>query len=208
MILRQLPITRLALIALLMVTTPNINAANYDQAKALIEESINEALETIKTDTSQTDNLVDKVVLPIFDFVKMSKLVLGKNWRKANRKQRILFIKEFRALLVRTYTTALIKEAKAGIKVSVSYDKPVKAGRKRCPDCIILKTHVKLNGKRPVKVDYAMYPNKKGQWKVYNVSVGGVSLVTTYRKEFYKDIKTMGINGLINKIKNQNRNKS
>ncbi|OAD22678.1 Toluene tolerance [Candidatus Thiomargarita nelsonii] len=52
-----------------------------------------------------------------------------------------------------------------------------------------------------------MYP-KKGKWKVYNVSVGGVSLVTTYRNEFKNDVRTIGINGLINKIKKQNRKKS
>jgi len=203
--MRQL--NRLALIALLMVATLNVWAADYSQAKALIEDSINEALETFKADPSQTYKLVDKIVLPLFDFVKMSKLVLGRNWRKATREQKKRFVIEFRALLVRTYTTALVKRAKTDIKVSISYEQPVNAGRRSCPDCIILKTNVKLNGKQPVKVDYAMYP-KKGKWKVYNVSVGGVSLVTTYRNEFKNDVRTIGINGLINKIKKQNRKKS
>jgi len=195
------------MIALLMAGTLNVWAADYSQAKVLIESSINKALKTFKADPSQTYKLVDKVVLPLFDFVKMSKLVLGRNWRKANRDQRKRFVIEFRALLVRTYTTALVKRAKTDIKVSVSYEQPRNAGRRGCPDCIILKTHVKLSGKRPINVDYAMYP-KKGKWKVYNVSVGGVSLVTTYRNEFKNDIRTKGINGLINKIKKQNRKKS
>ncbi len=199
---------RLTLIALLMAGTLNAWAADYREAKALIEHSINEGLKTFKADPSQAYKLVDKIVLPLFDFVKMSKLVLGRNWRKANREQKKRFVIEFRALLVRTYTTALLKRAKTDIKVSVSYEQPVNAGRRGCSDCIILKTHVKLSGKRPVNVDYAMYPSKKGKWKVYNVSVGGVSLVTTYRNEFKNDIRTKGINGLINKIKKQNRKKS
>jgi len=65
--MRQL--NRLALIALLMVATLNVWAADYSQAKALIEDSINEALETFKADPSQTYKLVDKIVLPLFDFV-------------------------------------------------------------------------------------------------------------------------------------------
>jgi len=198
---------RLTLFSLLMIATLNVWAANYNQAKALIEGSINEALESFKADPSQAYKLVDKIVLPLFDFVKMSKLVLGRNWRKLNREQKKRFVIEFRDLLVRTYTTALVKRAKTDIKVSISYEQPVNAGRKSCPDCIILKTLVKLSGKKPIRVDYAMYP-KKGKWKVYNVSVGGVSLVTTYRNEFKNDIRTIGINGLINKIKNQNRKKS
>jgi len=187
------------------MTTAWAAKANPADAKSLVENITKQVLQKLKADPSQVYTLVDKVVLPHFDFEKMSQLVLGRNWRKASKDQRSRFVQEFRGLLVRTYANALVEAAKT--KVDVTYEDPISAGIKRCPDCIILKTEVKQSGQPPIQADYAMYMDNKGNWKAYNVMVGGVSLVTNYRTEFNKKIKDpkIGIDGLIEEIKNKNR---
>jgi len=186
------------------MTTAWAAEPNPADAKALVENITKQVLQQLKADPSKVYTLVDKVVLPHFDFVKMSKLVLGGNWRKISKSQKNRFVKEFRALLVRTYADALVEAAKTDVKVT--YKDPVSAKLKRCPKCIILKTRVKQTGKPAIQADYVMYPNKKGKWKAYNVKMGGVSLVTNYRTEFNNKIKQIGIEGLINELKNKNKN--
>jgi phospholipid transport system substrate-binding protein len=130
----------------------------------------------------------------------MSRYVLGQNWKKANAQQQAAFVKEFRTLLVRTYSTSLKKSIAAGKTFDVNY--LPSAGSKERPK---IKTLVKETGKAPTAVDYDMYFTK-GSWKAYNVTVEGVSLVTNYQNEFDKDIRTIGMDSLINKIRNQNQN--
>lgn len=187
-----------------MTTAWAANSPDPAKAKSLVENITKQVLQKLKADPSQVYTLVDKVVLPHFDFVKMSKLVLGRNWKKATKNQKTRFVQAFRGLLVRTYANALVEAAKTDVKVT--YEDPVSAKLKRCPKCIILKTKVKQPGKPVIKADYVMYPNKKGQWKAYNVKMGGVSLVTNYRTEFKNKIQSIGLDGLINEIKNKNKN--
>jgi phospholipid transport system substrate-binding protein len=144
--------------------------------------------------------------LPNFDFCKMSRLVLGKKgkktWKRASKAQQDRFVNAFRDLLVRTYSAALVEAA--GRVRYIHY-----SSRKRGSKKAIVKTKVYQRGGSPIKVDYAMYrPGKKSRrkcnlskgWKVYNVKVGGSSLVTTYRNEFVNYIRIGGINYLIEKV--------
>jgi len=190
-------VTSLSLVAMLMAGAVNVNvwAANANDAKTLIENTTKQVLEALKADPTKTHALVDKVVLAHFDFRKMSRLVLAKNWRKVSRKQKKDFIKEFRGLLIRTYSSALVEAAGKVSKIDYSVKK---RGSKKA----IVKSLVYQQGKaRPIKVDYVMYYHKKKKaWKVYNVKVEGVSLVTNYRAEFSNDINKLGIEGLIEKI--------
>ncbi len=191
--------------SVLMLLTTNLWAANADDAKTLVKNTTDQVLQALKADSSNVHDLVDEVVLPHFDFIKMSKLVLGKNWRQADKSQKSRFVKAFRELLVRTYANALVEAAKGD--VAVDYAAPINAGIKRCPECITLKSTVNQAGKEPLNVDYAMYPNKENQWKIYNISVGGVSLVTNYRTEFANDIKKMGVEDFVAKIEADNLKK-
>jgi len=194
---------RLALLTLLLTITLNVWATTSDQAQALIEGTTDEVLQVLKTDSGQIYTLVDKAILPHFDFVRMSRLVLARNWRKVSRDQKRRFIEGFRALLVRTYATALVDVAGKVDKIDYT---SAKRGSKKAT----VRSKVYQQGKAtPIEVSYFMYYHKKKkQWKVYNVTVGGVSLVTNYRSEFANDFRVMGIEGLINKIKNQNQDKS
>jgi phospholipid transport system substrate-binding protein len=190
-------VTSLSLVAMLIAGAVNVNvwAANANDAKTLIENTTKQVLEALKADPTKTHALVDKVVLAHFDFRKMSRLVLAKNWRKVSRKQKKDFIKEFRGLLIRTYSSALVEAAGKVSKIDYSVKK---RGSKKA----IVKSQVYQQGKAtPIKVDYVMYYHKKKKaWKVYNVKVEGVSLVTNYRAEFSNDINKLGIEGLIEKI--------
>jgi len=187
-----------ALVCLLMIATLNVWASSG--AETLIRNTTNKVLNALKADKSQAHRLVENAVLSHFDFERMSKLVLAKNWRRITDDQKISFANEFRGLLIRTYSSALVEAA--GKVRTIDYSSVNKGGS---PPRAMVSSKVYQSGKAmPIEVDYDMYSHK-GQWKVYNVKVGGVSLVNNYRTEFANDINRMGIEGLINKIKNQNR---
>lgn len=170
-------------------------------AQAIIKQTTDQMLsalqeqkDSLKNDAAKVYALVNKIVLPHFDFARMSKLVLARNWAQATAEQKQRFIEEFRQLLVRTYATALVEAAKEGVEVSYE---PVRA--KQDANRVTIQTTARLAGQHPISVDYALY-FYEDRWQVYNVIVGGVSLVTNYRTEFANDIKKMGIEGLIDKI--------
>lgn len=176
-------------------------ASEVSDAQAIIQQTTDQMLSALQEQKNSLKNnpdkvyaLVNEIVLPHFDFARMSKLVLARNWAQATPEQRQGFIEEFRQLLVRTYATALVEAAKEGVEVSYE---PVRA--KQDANRVTIQTTARLAGQNPVSVDYAMY-FYEDRWQVYNVIVGGVSLVTNYRTEFANDIKQIGIDGLIDKI--------
>lgn len=145
---------------------------------------------------SKLVDLIETRVLPQFDMSKMTRLAVGKNWRQATQDQQKQLIKEFQTLLVRSYSAAY--SAYRHVKVDV---KPLKAID---GEDVTVKTQILLpGGAPPVAVDYAMNVTPDG-WKVYNVVVEGVSLVTTYRTEFGVQIEQGGIDGLIRNLQERN----
>lgn len=182
--------------------------ATPEDAQTLVKETTDAMLSaltaeknTIKSNPERVYALVDKIVLPHFDFERMSRFVLGQNWAQATPAQQGKFVQEFRRLLVRTYATALVETA--GQAVEISY-LPVR--EESGADRVTLQTQVKASGKQPIALDYSMYL-LNGAWKVYNISAGGVSLVTTYRTEFNNDISSGGMDKLIAKIAARNKQK-
>ncbi len=145
---------------------------------------------------SKLVDLIETRVLPQFDMSKMTRLAVGKNWRQATQDQQKQLIKEFQTLLVRSYSAAY--SAYRHVKVDV---KPLKAID---GEDVMVKTQILLpGGAPPVAVDYAMNVTPDG-WKIYNVVVEGVSLVTTYRTEFGAQIEQGGIDGLIRNLQERN----
>ncbi len=134
--------------------------------------------------------MVQEQVLPYFDFRAMSRLVLGKHWREASDTQRDRFANEFRDLLVRTYATALLK---------YTNEKVVYLPFRSSPDdkTVVVKTEVKPGGGGPVvQIHYSVYLTDNA-WKVFDVTIEGVSLVTTYRGAYAEKIKNQGLDALI-----------
>jgi phospholipid transport system substrate-binding protein len=148
-------------------------------------------------DRKKSIALVEEKVLPHFDFTRMTALAMGANWRKATPEQQRALVAEFRTLLVRTYSTALSAYRNQVIEV-----KPLRA--KPDDSEVVVRSEVKQSGTEPVTLDYSMQKTAHG-WKVYEVAVGGVSLVTTYRDAFANEVRNAGVDGLIKSLAEKNR---
>jgi phospholipid transport system substrate-binding protein len=170
----------------------------------LVKETSQDVLEIVKKDKDiQAGNkqkiyaLVDAKVLPYFDFKRMTQLAVGKSWRQATPAQQDALVKEFRTLLVRTYSTSLSTYKNQ----TIDY-KPL---RMLPGDTDVnVKTVVKQPGGQPVPIDYSLQKNADG-WKVYDVVVDNISLVTNYRGSFASEIRQSGIDGLIKVLADKNR---
>jgi len=134
-------------------------------------------------DFARVSDLVKKIIYPHVDFRRISALVLGKHWRKADKKQRARFTHEFQTMLVRTYARAFIEFD----DWSIRYLPMVKKSNKK----VIVKTEVLQPGKQPVAVSYRMV-RADGDWKVYDIIIEGISLVTNYRKSFRNEMQRTG----------------
>ena len=163
---------------------------------ALVKQTADEVLTIIKNDKDiQSGNqkkifaLAEEKILPNFDFERVCKMVLGKNWRSATPDQQAGFKKEFRSLLLRTYATALSK-----YKDQVIEYKPLRAE----PDAVnvSVKTQIVQPGGQPIAVDYSLVKGDGG-WKVYDIVIESVSLVTNYRSQFSNEIRQNGLDSLI-----------
>ena len=171
---------------------------------ALVKNITNEVIGIIKQDKdikagnqAKINALVEAKVLPHFNFDHMTALAMGRNWRKANAEQKKQLISEFRTLLVRTYSGAL-----ATYKNEVIQFMPLHAGAGDSD--VTVRTQVKRPGAEPIGIDYSMEKTPEG-WKVYDVAVAGVSLVTNYRESFNSEINQSGVDGLIKALASKNR---
>ncbi len=142
--------------------------------------------------------MVDEHVLPNFDFRAMSRTVLGRYWRTADEEQRARFTGEFRDLLVRTYATALLKYNDETI---------VYLPFRLNPDdrTATVKSEVRrTDGGPPIAINYSFYRTDAG-WKVYDVTIEGASLVTTYQSTYSARVQREGVNALIANIAQDNK---
>ena len=142
-------------------------------------------------------DLIDAKVVPHFNFTSMTALAMGQHWNKATPEQKKRLTEEFRILLVRTYASAL-----AAYSTQKFDFRPLRA-RPSDTD-VTVQVRVVQQGAQPVPIDYAMEKTPAG-WKVYDVQVGGVSLVANYRTEFANAVRSSGIDGLLKDLENKNR---
>ena len=171
---------------------------------ALVKDVTQEVIAIVKQDkdiqsgnTKKTIVLVEQKVLPHFNFTRMTALAMGINWRKATPDQQKMLVDQFRTLLVRTYSTAL-----SSYRNQVIEFKPLRA--QAGDGNVVVRSEVKQSGTEPVSIDYSLEKTPAG-WKVYDVVVGGVSLVTTYRDTFANEVRNGGVDGLIKNLDSKNR---
>lgn len=171
-------------------------AADTESARQLVETTANKVLtrvraerEALRADPKRLHTLVDELLVEHFDFSRTSQWVLGKYWREASPSQREKFTEEFKKLLIRTYASALVEYADNKIRYF-----PAQQGSDS--KTATVKTEVDKPGSSPVPINYRMI-NKNNAWKVYDVSVDGVSLVSTYRASFAAQIRKSGLDSLI-----------
>jgi len=147
--------------------------------------------------TRKIADLVETRILPHFNFARMTQLAMAVNWRKASPEQQKQLVQEFKTLLVRTYSTAL-----SSYRDQVIEFRPLRA---RPEDTeITVRSEVKQKGAQSVTIDYDMEKTASG-WKVFDVKVGGVSLITTYKDDFASQVREAGIDGLIKLLSAKNR---
>lgn len=168
---------------------------------ALVKSMVDEVLAVIKTnkDRRVLGEVVDKKVLPNFDFQAMTRLAVGRSWREASPAQQQALESAFRALLVTTYTTALSQSTGSDQSVDV---RPTAV--KPADDDVTVRTMVKDSSRKPFAVDYRLAKGANG-WKVYDVAVENLSLVTNYRGSFQTEITKSGIDGLIKSLEAKNK---
>lgn len=188
--------------AILMFAAGAANVAFAQTAPdALVKSTVDEVLGVIKTtkDRRALSDVVEKKVLPHFDFQAMTRLAVGRFWREASPAQQQSLENAFRALLVATYTTALTQSATANQTVEV---RPLAV--KAADDDVTVKTVVKDASSKPLAIDYRLSKAANG-WKVYDVVVENLSLVTNYRSSFNSEITKSGIDGLIKALEAKNK---
>jgi phospholipid transport system substrate-binding protein len=137
-------------------------------------------------------DLVKEIITPHFDFVRISAWVLGKHWRTANKEQKLRFVTAFRTLLVRTYGVVLLDYTNQKVRYLPLRDDPANGD-------VTVRTEVIQPNGEAVSINYRLYL-KKGAWKVYDISVEGVSLVTNFRTSFATEIKQTGLDRLIQRL--------
>lgn len=190
-----------AAFAVLFAVTALADDAAPDQ---LVKQVTDEVLAIVRADKDiQSGNsrkaveLVEAKVLPNFNFTHMTALALGKDWHKATPDQKKRLSDEFRTLLVRTYSNALT----AYKNQSVVY-KPFRMQPGETD--VLVRTEIRQPGQQSVQLDYSLEKVDSG-WKVYDVIVAGVSLVTNYRESFAQEVRAGGIDGLIASIVAKNK---
>ena len=167
-----------------------------EQVTSSIVDEIESHRDAYRGDQDATHKLVERLVFPHFDFERMSRRVLGKRWKAATPEQRARFIAAFGTLLVSTYAKVVSEYSGQ----SLTYLEPVP--RKK-DDEIVIPMQVALADGQPLRVAYAMYRSGT-DWKVFDVAVDGVSLVTNYRSSFRSEIAQNGIDGLIDRLEAKN----
>ena len=140
--------------------------------------------------------LVEAKVLPNFNFQRMTALAMGRDWGKASPEQKKKLADEFKTLLVRTYSNALTGYKDQTIRYKPSKD--LGDGE------VLVKTEIVQSGNKPIQLDYSLEKAGDG-WKVYDVVVAGVSLVTNYRETFAQEVHANGVDGLIQMLSNKNK---
>ena len=179
--------------------------AEVPDPDVLIKDTVRDVLVIVRNDKDlragdqkKLLELVDAQVLPHFNFERMTKLAVGRAWRTATPEQKLALMTEFRTLLVRTYTKAFTSYRDQIVEV-----KPLKLDASMTE--VTVKTAiVKPGSQQPILVDYDMEKTPDG-WKVYDLIVEGVSLVTSYRGTFADQVQQVGIDGLIKTLTDMNK---
>ncbi|HEY9098795.1 MAG TPA: ABC transporter substrate-binding protein [Thiobacillus sp.] len=196
----------LLLLALMTGYTSALAQTADTPPDVLARTTTNEVLTILKQDKelqsgnlSKVYQLVEAKILPNFDFNRMTQLVIGKHWPRATAQQKQALVTEFRNLLVRTYASSLTAFTNQTVDFKPLTMRPDDTN-------VTVRSEIRQPGGQPIPIDYNMYKTAFG-WKIYDVTIDSVSLVTNYRSSFSSAIRQNGIDGLIKTLADQsNRN--
>ncbi len=178
-------------------------AESIESPSVLLERTSLQVIKILKEDRDllqkqpeRVYKIIDEYILPHLDEVTMAKLALGKNWKKATREQKIAFVAEFRNLLVRTYSKSLLEFSDQEINFF-----PVKLAADAHRTSV--KAVVIQPGGPSIPMAYRVRI-KNNAWKVYDIKIDGISLVTSYRGTFAQEIRKSGMDGLLKYLRDKN----
>lgn len=191
--------------SLLLVSTGE--AGEQLGPQQLVQQTTDKVLETLSHRRKELEkdhqliyDLTNEIVVPHFDFVTIAKFVLARYWRTASKEQKLRFIRAFRELMVKTYAIAILEYNDNKIEYLPLRDDVSK-------EDVTVRTEFHLPGKPPVAINYSLHQRESG-WKVYDISVDGVSIVTTFRTSFGTEIKQDGLDAVIERIEKKNQEKT
>lgn len=195
---------RSLLFGLFIVLAPATAAAQELAPDAMVRQVTEDVLTVVRQDkdiqngnTRKAMDLVETKVMPYFNFQHMTALAVGRDWNRATAEQKKRLTEEFKTLLVRTYSNALTSYKNQKVVYKPSKIQPEDSN-------VLVRTEVVQPGNKAVQLDYALEKLGDG-WKVYDVIVAGVSLVTNYRDTFSQEVRNNGIDGLISMLANRNK---
>lgn len=195
----------LGIIVLMLSNLLVFPAWSMEAPDRLVDQTVKEVIEIIQKDEELRNgdkekmlDLIETKILPHFNFTRMTQLAMGQHWSAAVPEQQNKLVDEFRTLLVRTYSNALTSYHDETIKVN-----PIKQ-LGDSTETTVRTVVIQGKGKQPVPIDYSMEKKPDG-WKVYDVTVGGVSLVTNYRGSFNSQVRKGGIEGLLKTLVAKNK---
>ena len=187
-----------------LLVAASVGAQEMTPPDVLVKNVTTEVVEIIAKDKeirsgnrAKLIEVIDAKVLPHFNFTSMTQLAMGQNWKSATPEQRKQLVDAFRTLLVRTYASALAAYSEQKFDYRPLRAKPTDTD-------VTVQVRVIQPGAQPVPLDYSMEKTPTG-WKVYDVIVGGVSLVANYRSEFSAVVRNSGIDALIKDLQTKNR---
>ena len=193
---------RLFLLLLFLFAGPGLAQQDLGPEE-LVKKVTEDVLAAIKTDKElaagdkqKALKLAEEKILPLIDFEEATRLAVGRSWREATPEQKKKLVAEFRSMLVRTYSNALEGYQGQTMKVLPSRTKPGDT------EATVRNQYLRPGGK-PVPIDYQMRKTDQG-WKIYDITVEGISLVLTYRSEFDAVVKQDGLDGLIKRLGEKN----
>lgn len=192
------------LLGLTMMGLAASSVAEITPPDVLVKHAAEEVLEIVKKDKDiqagdqkKIFALAEEKILPYFDFERISQLVLGRYWTRASKDQKEAFEREFRSLMLRTYATALSKYRNQIIEYKPLRMQP---GDSKA----VVKTQILQPGGQPIGIDYTLEKMAEG-WKVTDLVIEDVSLVTNYRSQFSNEVRQSGLDGLIQKLAEKNK---
>lgn len=153
---------------------------------------------TLQKNPDRLYDLVEQILVPRFDFETISQWVMGRTWRSATDAQRVEFTQEFKRLLINSYAGVLLEYTDERIDIT-----PLAKGADQSGE-VTLRTEIISSQRAPVSINYSMIKSGN-RWLVYDVSVEGVSIVTNYRSEIRELVSSRGIDGMIQVLKQKNR---
>ncbi|MEM7465837.1 MAG: ABC transporter substrate-binding protein [Pseudomonadota bacterium] len=163
----------------------------------VIERVVNER-DTLRDDPAKMYSLVSELIFPHFDFPIMSQLVIREHWKAASEETRSAFVDQFRKLLVRTYSIALLEFS--GQEITYPNNEGIDVSAKT----VLVNQEINQSGSKSIKLGYRLHRGG-GDWKVFDVSIDGISLVKTYRASFSSMIENDGVDGLVSNLAEKNK---